>query len=69
MDRSNVLNFSRPDATMPFPIGAFEQDLSEVEFDLVRNKGLGLILALIVSLGLWAMIWLAIASLFGVAPF
>jgi hypothetical protein len=69
MDRSNALNFSRSDTSVPYPTGVFEHDLSEVELDLVRNKGVGLILALIVSLGLWAMIWLAIATLFGVGPF
>jgi hypothetical protein len=68
MDRSNVLNFARSDAPMTFAIGAFEQDLSEVELDLARTRGLGLILALVVSLGLWVMIWLAIATLFGVGP-
>jgi hypothetical protein len=41
----------------------YEQDLSEVGFDIFRSPGIGLIFALLVSLGLWAVIWRAVVYL------
>ena len=62
MDRNNVLRFTPLDEGAGFRRSASEHDLSEVAFDFFRNKGGGLIVALLVSLGLWGVIWLAVAS-------
>jgi hypothetical protein len=63
MDGNNVLNFTRLDEGVGFHGATSEQDLSGVGFDIFRNNRIGLIVALLVSLGLWGVIWLALASL------
>jgi hypothetical protein len=62
MDRNNVLNFTRLDEAVGFRGTMREQDRRGVGIDIFQNNGIGLIVALLVSLGLWAVIWLAAAS-------
>jgi hypothetical protein len=38
-----------------------EQDISGVEFHIFRTNAIGLIVALLVSLWLWGVIWRAVA--------
>jgi hypothetical protein len=46
----------------PFVAGLFEEERSEMEANLVPNRRLGLILAFVLSLGLWAIIWVVVAT-------
>ena len=69
MDTDNVLNFSRPDENRAFGGAAFEISLSAVERRIFHNKGIALLFAMLLSLGLWAGIWLAVAALVARAPF
>jgi len=68
MDRNNVLNYTRSEDNGFLRAAMFEQDLSEVEPDIYRNKGIMLIIALMLSLGLWAVIGIAVAALIGNRP-
>jgi hypothetical protein len=63
MDRNNVLNFTRLGVGPDFRGAMREQDRSEVGIDIFRNNGIGLIAGLLVSLGLWGAIGVAVASL------
>jgi hypothetical protein len=63
MNKDNVLSFNRSSERVSFHSPAFEQHPSVVEYDIFRSKGMVLIVALLLSLGLWAMIWLAVASI------
>jgi hypothetical protein len=62
MDGNNVLNFTRLSEGAGFRGAAAEKDQSEIAFDILRSKGFALVVALLVSLGLWGVIWLAVAS-------
>jgi len=62
MDRYNVLNFTPLDAGPNFRGAMREPDRSQVGTDIFGNNGLGLIAALLVSLGLWGAIGVAVAS-------
>jgi hypothetical protein len=68
MDSNNVLNYTRRKDAAFFHAAAFEQDLSEVEQDIFRNKGIILVVALMLSLALWAIIGVAVAALIGNRP-
>ena len=68
MDRNNVLNYTRREDRMFFHTAGFEQDLSQVERDIFPHKGMILIVALMLSLGLWAIIAVAVATLIGNRP-
>jgi hypothetical protein len=68
MDSNNVLNYTRRKDAAFFRAAAFEEDLSEVEQDIFRNKGTMLIVALMLSLALWAIIGVAVAALIGNRP-
>jgi hypothetical protein len=68
MDRSNVLNYTGPKDAVRFRRALFEQEPSEVEVDIFRNKRIMLIVALALSLGLWAAIGVAVATLIGNRP-
>jgi len=63
MDRNNLLSFARLDEDPGFRRAVYEQNPSEVGSDIFQSKGITLIVALLVSLGLWGVIWLAVASL------
>jgi hypothetical protein len=63
MDRDNVLNFTRLEVGPDFRGAMREQDRSEVGIDSFKYNGIGLIAALLVSLGLWGAIGVAVASL------
>jgi hypothetical protein len=63
MNRNNLLSFARLDEGAGFRRAVYEQDPSEVGLDIFQSKGITLIVALLVSLGLWGVIWLAVASL------
>jgi hypothetical protein len=63
MNRNNLLNFARLDEDVGFCRAVYEQNPSEVGSDIFQSKGITLIVALLVSLGLWGVIWLAVASL------
>jgi hypothetical protein len=68
MDRNNVLNYTHSEDDRLFRAARFEQDLSEVESDISWNKGIMLIVALMLSLTLWAVIGIAVAALIGNRP-
>jgi hypothetical protein len=63
MNNHNVLNFVRPDKGVAARSAAYERELPDAgeDYDL-RDKGMGLLVAVVVSLGLWAIIWLVVAS-------
>jgi hypothetical protein len=62
MGSNNVLRFTPLNERASFRGAASKQDLSEVALDIFRKKTIGLIIAFLVSLGLWGIIWLAVAS-------
>jgi hypothetical protein len=62
MNRNNVLNFTRLDGRAGFRDAMSEQDLSGVGRHIFRNNQIALVVALLVSLGLWGVIWRAVAS-------
>jgi hypothetical protein len=62
MDKINVLHFVGRDEGVAFSSAVFEPDLFESDEATLRDKGMGLIVALVLSLGLWVVIWLAVAS-------
>ena len=62
MNRNNLLSFARLDEGAGFRRAVYEQDPSEVGLDIFQSKGITLIVALLVSLGLWAAICFAVAA-------
>jgi hypothetical protein len=59
MHRNNVLNFARFDEEPDFSRAASEPYLSQVGLDIFRNNKIGLMVALLVSSGLWGALLLA----------
>jgi len=68
MDGYDRVNFSLPDEQQRFYAALFEQDPFELEGDSFSNKGRMLIVALLLSLGLWTVIGVAVAALLGNRP-
>jgi hypothetical protein len=62
MDRTNVLSLIRLDEVKGFRSAMSEQDLPWVGFDIPRSNAIWLLVALLISLGLWVGIWFAVAS-------
>jgi hypothetical protein len=64
---NNLIDLLNADDNADFAATSFEQYASEPETNIINN-GVGLIVALVLSLGLWAMIWVAVCALIGSAP-
>jgi hypothetical protein len=65
MSRSDLINFNSLKEKSPFLLAFFHEMRSEVEAEGSSDRRLGLILALVLSLGLWAIIWVVVAALIG----
>jgi hypothetical protein len=68
MASNNVLILPRREERSGFRSAIFEPDAAETESNTFRIKGVTLIVALMLSLGLWAIIGIAVAALFASGP-
>jgi hypothetical protein len=65
VSRNHAIDFNVVRDKANFVTALLESELSEVEFDIFNKKKICLVFALMLSLGLWAIIWVAVSAIIG----